>query len=122
MVRLDEVREIAIIGAGVMGSGIAQTFAQAGYAVRLQARHQETLRAAQDRMAKNQEAMVRAGLPSESAAGEALGRIRTTVGLEEAARGCHFVNESVPEELALKREVFAALGHSAPRDAVLSTD
>ncbi len=122
MVRLDEVQEIAIIGAGVMGSGIAQTFAQAGCAVRLQARHEETLRAARERIANNQEAMVRAGLLGEGPAREALARIRTTTRLEEAARGCHFVNESVPEHLGLKREVFAALDRHAPRDAVLSTD
>jgi 3-hydroxyacyl-CoA dehydrogenase len=40
---------------------MAQTFAQAGYAVRLHARHQDTLHAARDRIARNQEAMVRAG-------------------------------------------------------------
>ena len=122
MVRVDDIRNIAVIGAGVMGSGIAQTFAQAGYDVRLQARHEGTLEAARARIAKNQEAMVRAGLLAEAAAREALARIRTTTRLEEAARGCHFVNESVPEDLALKREVFAALDRHAPRDAVLSTD
>ncbi len=122
MDRIDEIKTIAMIGAGVMGSGIAQTFAQAGYEVRLQARHEETLRAARDRIARNQEAMVRAGLLSEGDARDALGRLRTTTKLEEAARGCHFVNESVPEDLALKREVFAALDRHAPGDAVLSTD
>jgi 3-hydroxybutyryl-CoA dehydrogenase len=122
MVRLDDIQVIAVIGAGVMGSGIAQTFAHAGYAVRLQARHEETLRAARERIAKNQEAMVRAGLLGEGAARDALARIRTTTSLEEAARGCHFVNESVPEDLSLKREVFAALDRHAPRDAVLSSD
>ncbi len=122
MVRIDEIKHIAIIGAGVMGSGIAQTFAQAGYEVRLQARYEATLRAARDRIAVNQEAMIGAGLLSEPAARDALARIHTTTKLEEAARGCHFVNESVPEDLALKREVFAALDRHAPRDAVLSTD
>ncbi len=122
MPRIDEIRNIAVIGAGVMGSGIAQTFAQGGYVVRLQARHEETLGAARDRITKNQEAMIRAGLLSEKAAREALGRIHTTTGLEEAVRGCHFVSESVPEDLNAKREVFAALDRHAPRDAVLSTD
>jgi 3-hydroxyacyl-CoA dehydrogenase len=122
MVRIDEIKTIAVIGAGVMGSGIAQTFAQAGYEVRLQARYEDTLRAARERIAKNQEAMVRAGLLAEGSAREALARIRTTTRLEEAARGCQFVNESVPEDLGLKRDVFAALDRHAPRDAVLSTD
>jgi 3-hydroxybutyryl-CoA dehydrogenase len=122
MVRIDEIKAIAVIGAGVMGSGIAQTFAQAGYQVRLQARYEDTLRAARDRIARNQEAMVRAGLLSEGAAREGLDHIRTTTRLEEAARGCHFVSENVPEDLALKREIFAALDRHTPRDAVLSTD
>ena len=122
MVRIDEIRAIAVIGAGVMGSGIAQAFAQAGYEVRLQARSEGTLRAARHRIAGNQEAMVRAGLLSEGLAREAMARIRTTTKLEEAARGCQFVNENVPEDLALKREVFAALDRHTPRDAVLSTD
>ena len=46
MLRIDEIRTVAIVGAGVMGSGIAQTFAQAGYTVRLHARREDSLRAA----------------------------------------------------------------------------
>ena len=122
MVRLDQITNIAMIGAGVMGSGIAQTFAQAGYAVRLQARREETLRAARDRIAGNQAAMIRAGLLSTGNARDALARIQTTTKLEEAVHGCHFVSESVPEDLVLKREVFAALDRHAPQDALLSTD
>ncbi len=122
MLHLAEIRDIAIIGAGVMGSGIAQTFAQAGYAVRLYARHQKTLEAARDRIARNQEAMLRAGLLDEAAAREALDRLHRTTALEEAVKACHFVSESVPEDLGLKREVFAALDRHAPAEAVLSTD
>jgi 3-hydroxyacyl-CoA dehydrogenase len=122
MLEVSQIKQIAVIGAGVMGSGIAQTFAQAGYAVRLQARRQETLRAARDRIARNQAAMIQAGLLSEAAARESLARIHTTTNLEEAAHGCHFVSESVPEDLGLKRQVFAALDQHAPREAVLSTD
>lgn len=122
MLRIDEVRSVAVIGAGVMGSGIAQTFAQAGYAVRLQARHEDTLRAARGRIARNQEAMVQAGLLSDEAARAALARIHATTRLEEATHGCQFVSESVPEDLDLKREVFAALDRHAPPGAVLSTD
>ena len=84
MLRIDEIRSVAVIGAGVMGSGIAQTFAQAGYAVRLQARHEGTLRAARDRIARSQDAMVRGGLLSEEAARDALARIHPTTILEEA--------------------------------------
>jgi 3-hydroxyacyl-CoA dehydrogenase len=122
MPQVEQIEVIAVIGAGVMGSGIAQTFAQAGYAVHLHARREETLQAARDRITKNQEAMVRAGLLTEAVAQDALARIHTTTSVEEAVRGCQFVSESVPEDLAVKREVFAALDRLAPREAVLTTD
>src|SRR5512136_176224 len=109
MLRVEDVRTVAVIGAGVMGSGIAQTFAQSGYAVYLHARRDETLQAALGRIARNQETLVQAGLLSEIAAREGLARIRTTTDLAEAVRECHFVSESVPEDLNAKREVFAAL-------------
>lgn len=122
MLQFGEIRTVAVIGAGLMGSGIAQTFAQAGYAVRLHARRENTLRAARDRITRNQEAMLRAGLLAERAARDALARIHTTTSLHEAARGCQFACESVPEDLNLKREVFAALDGHAPPEALLSTD
>ncbi len=122
MFQVEEVKCIAILGAGVMGSGIAQTFAQAGFAVRLHARHEDSLKAARNRIVRNQEAMVRAGLLSDGVARDSLGRIQTTTGLEEAVAGCHFVSESVPEDLPLKREIFAALDRLVSQDAVLSTD
>jgi hypothetical protein len=87
MLQIGEIRTVAVIGAGLMGSGFAQTFAQAGYAVRLHARREDTLRAARDRITRDQEAMLRAGLLAERAARDALARIQTTTSLQEATRG-----------------------------------
>jgi 3-hydroxyacyl-CoA dehydrogenase len=122
MLEIDAIKTVAVVGAGVMGSGIAQTFARAGYTVWLHARHEASLGIARDRIRKNQEAMVRVGLLPESAARDALGRIHTTTDLQEATESCHFVSESVPEDLTQKREVFAALDRLAPPTAILSTD
>jgi 3-hydroxybutyryl-CoA dehydrogenase len=105
-----------------MGSGIAQTFAQGGYAVRLQARGGGTLRTALDRIARNQEAMVQAGLLQRDAAQQALARIRATTDVSEAVRDCQFVSESVPEDLTVKRDLFAALDRMAPKEALLTTN
>ena len=122
MLRIEEIRAVAVIGAGVMGSGIAQTFAQAGYAVRLHARREGTLQAALSRIAENQAILVQAGLLDDAAAGESLTRIRPTTDLREAVRGCPFISESVPENLTAKREVFAALDRWAEQEAILTTD
>ncbi len=122
MVRIEEIKVVTVIGAGVMGSGIAQHFAQAGYEVHLQARHEETLGEARARIAKNHDLMVEAGLLSRPAAAEALSRIRTLTNVEVAVRGSQFVNESVPEDLDLKRQIFAALDRHAPSEAILSSN
>jgi len=122
MLRIEEIRTIAVIGAGVMGSGIAQTFAQAGYEVRLQARRQETLRGALERIRKNQRIMVEAGLLDREVARQAKERIRTTTDLAEAVAGCQFVSESVPEEMGVKTETFKALDRLAPPGAILTTN
>ena len=105
-----------------MGSGSAQTFAQAGYTVHLQARRDETLQAALDRIARNQEAMTRAGLLESGAARMAFLRIQITTDVSQAVRDCQFVSESVPEDLALKQELFATLDRAAPREALLTTN
>jgi 3-hydroxybutyryl-CoA dehydrogenase len=122
MMKLEEIKAVTVIGAGVMGSGIAQHFAQAGYTVRLHARNAATLAAARDRIAKNQQLMVEAGLLSAPAAAQAISRIQTTTDLEAAARDAQFVNESAPEDLDLKRRIFAALDRSVPPEAILSTN
>jgi 3-hydroxybutyryl-CoA dehydrogenase len=122
MMKIEEIKTVAVIGAGVMGSGIAQHLAQAGYDVRLHARHDETLAAARGRIAKNQELMVEAGLLSAPAAAQALSRIQTTTDLETATRDTQFVNESAPEDLDLKCRIFAALDRSTPPEAILSTN
>lgn len=122
MIPIDEINRVAMIGAGVMGSGIAQHFAQAGYEVHLYARGEETLTAARARIADNQEMMVEGGLLPKTAAADALSRIKTTTNLEMAVRDSQFVNESVPEDLDLKRQIFATLDRHAPAEAVLSTN
>lgn len=122
MIPIDEIKRVAVIGAGVMGSGIAQHFAQAGYEVQLYARGEGTLATARARIANNQEMMVEAGLLPKTAAAEALSRIKTTTNLEVAMRGSQFVNESVPEDLDLKRQIFATLDRHAPAEAILSTN
>jgi len=122
MLHPGDIERVAVIGAGVMGSGIAQTFAQSGYIVHLSARREATLQGALDRISANQATMVRAGLLAERSAQEARARIYPTTDLADAVRTCYFISESVPEDLVVKREVFAALDREAPRGAVLTTD
>ncbi len=112
----------AVIGVGVMGTGIAQVMAEGGCEVWLQARRREGLERALERIRKNQAQMIAAGLLSKAAAEAARLRVRVTQDLAEAVHETDFVSENVPEELALKQAVFRELDRLAPRHAILSTD
>jgi 3-hydroxybutyryl-CoA dehydrogenase len=113
---------IAVIGAGTMGAGIAQIFAQAGYPVRLQARKRETLEAALRRVRVNQDELIRHELLAAADAEAARGRIAVTQDLQEALAGAAFVSENIPERLDLKQPLFAELDRLTPTETILSTN
>lgn len=120
--RVEEIEQVAVLGAGIMGAGIAQTFAEAGFRVRLHARRESSLEAARRRIRLNQRYFVDYGLYNAPTAEEAFQRIQTTTRLEETVEGAQFVSENVPEVLELKKQVFAALGTLCHPQAILSSD
>ncbi len=114
--------KIAVIGAGTMGRGIAQTAAQAGYRVSLfdlapqvRADAARTVRAMLDRS-------VDKGRLTPDERDAALERLRLEDDIASALEGAALAVEAVPEDLALKRRVFADLERHAPPDAVLATN
>jgi 3-hydroxybutyryl-CoA dehydrogenase len=111
--------QIAVVGAGIMGTGIAQVFAEAGLPVRLYGRRRASLTQARDRIAANQAELRAAGLAVD---GGALDRITATDDLAEAVGEAAFVSENVSEDIAVKQQVFAELDRLAPPSAVLSTN
>ena len=113
---------VAVVGAGTMGAGIAQIFAQAGHPVRLQARKRETLEAALRRIRVNQDELVRHELLAPADAEAACARISVTQNLQEALAGAAFVSENVPERLDVKQPLFAELDRLAPPETILSTN
>ena len=113
---------IAVIGAGTMGAGIAQIFAQAGHPVRLQARKRETLEAALQRIRVNQDELIRHELLSAVDAEAARGRIMVTQDLQTALAGAVFVSENIPERLDLKQPLFTELDRLTPPETILSTN
>jgi 3-hydroxyacyl-CoA dehydrogenase len=113
---------VAVIGAGIMGAGIAQIFAQAGYPVRLQARKRETLEAALRRVRVNQDELIQHELLGTGDAEAARGRITVTQDLKDALAGAAFVSENIPEQLAPKQALFAEMDRLTPPDTVLSTN
>lgn len=115
-------RRIGVIGAGMMGHGIAQLFAAAGRTVSLQDTDEATLGEAVERVRGNLTFLAEHGAFDAELTGDVLSRIHTTVDLEEAAQGCDLIIECVYEDLELKRGLFARLDRMCPLPVVLATN
>lgn len=118
----EELKRIAVIGAGLMGHGIAQEFAVAGFDVILQARTNDSLDKAMAAMRTNLGHLARLGAVSSGAAETAPGRVELTTELETAAADADLVIESVYEELELKQRIFAQLDAVCPAQTILASN
>ncbi len=118
---MNHLSTVAVVGAGTMGHGIAQVAAQAGYAVRLADAVPGAARAGLERIRANLDGAVQRGKVTAAERDAALARIEPAAGVAEAARGADLVIEAAPEDLDLKRELFARFAAVAPT-AVLATN
>lgn len=114
-------KKLAVIGAGLMGSGIAQVAAQAGYEVVLRDITDDTLDGARKAIAESYGRFVAKDRMSPDDADTALARIRTTTDLDAAA-DADIVVEAVFEQIDVKHEVFRVLDRISREDAVLATN
>ena len=115
------IRRIGIIGAGTMGHGIAQVFAQAGFEVRLVDAAPGALDRARATIEKSLTKLVEKGRLSRNDAGDALGRLSTGVNLDALADVDHVV-EAIFEDAGAKRELFARLDQLTRPDVILSSN
>jgi len=114
-------RKLAVVGAGLMGSGIAQVSAVAGWRVSLRDVTPDALDRATQAIEKSLGRFVDKGTLSDDERAAALERITTTTDLDVAG-DAELVVEAVFEEVGLKREIFAALDRVCRDDAVLATN
>src|SRR5512139_2153618 len=94
----DDVKKIAVIGAGTMGHGIAQAFAEAGYQVSLMSRTQKTLDRALSLTKASLDTMVQGGMLRQDQVHAVLGRIKPTTSIKEAAKDADIAFETMAEE------------------------
>jgi 3-hydroxybutyryl-CoA dehydrogenase len=110
--KVDEFKQIGVVGAGTMGRGIAHLFALHGFPVILVDRDEAILRAALVKVRERTEPEVRDGVA---------GRLATAVSLERLG-GCDLVIEAVYEDEAAKRQLFAALNALCTAEAILASN
>lgn len=115
------VATVGVVGGGTMGSGIATALRNAGYAVVLSERDAAALARASATMRGNFEAAAKRGLIGAEDVEPRMGGVEFAVGYQCLAP-CDLVIEAVFEDLAVKREVFAALTEICGPDAILATN
>ncbi|HEX5167288.1 MAG TPA: 3-hydroxyacyl-CoA dehydrogenase family protein [Thermomicrobiales bacterium] len=120
--RLDEIQRVTVVGAGLMGHGIAQEFAVAGYEVRLHDTSDANLERAMAGIRANLALMANAGMVDQEQANAAPDRLHPTTSLAEAGSDADVVVEAVFENLELKQQIFAELDEVCPPHAILASN
>jgi 3-hydroxybutyryl-CoA dehydrogenase len=115
------IKTIGVVGAGTMGSGIAQVFAQAGLSVRLVDVAQPLLDRARTTIDRSLSKFVQRGALTAVARDQALSRLQTAIHLDGLATA-DFIVEAILEDAGAKRELFAGLNVIARPDVVLASN
>jgi len=115
------IKNVGVIGCGLMGSGIVQVAAQAGFSVLFVEANDELVRRGLGRLRETLEGLVAKGKLDAAAKDAVLARIGGTASLEDL-KGCDLVVEAMTENQPLKNETFAKLDRIAPPHAILATN
>lgn len=119
---MEGIGRIAVIGAGLMGHGIAQVFAAAGHEVSLYDVDGTVLKGAIGNIRANLTLMAGGGIGKAEDIEPAIRRVRITGDLKEAASGASFVFEAVAEKLGVKQDLFCELDRLCLPSAILATN
>jgi 3-hydroxybutyryl-CoA dehydrogenase len=117
-----EIESIAVIGAGTMGRGIAQTAATAGYRVSIVDAVPDALAGARKSISGMLEKLVEKGKMAAADRDAAMALIATAPDLASGAAEAGLVIEAVPESIELKEKIFAELDRVAAKDAILASN
>jgi len=119
------IKKVCVVGAGVMGSGIAQVCAQAGFEVSIRDLTDELVKKALENIRFGPfglEKAVSKGKITREQADSAFSRIKGTTSLEEALKDADLVIEAVFEDLEIKKKVFKELDEKSQPETILASN
>jgi 3-hydroxybutyryl-CoA dehydrogenase len=117
-----EVRTVAVIGAGIMGRGIAHAAALGGYRTILEDLLPNALRKAETEIRANLDQSVEIGKINAAAANDAFSRIEYAGSVDQAGREADLVIEAVPDEMESKLEIFTMLDKFCRPTTILASN
>ncbi len=116
------MKNIAIIGAGTMGNGIAHVFAQSGYNTNLIDISEEALEKAIGTISKNLDRQIKKAIITEKEKIDILGNIHTFPSVEKGIKNVHLVVEAATENIDLKLKIFNQLSDLVDSEVILATN
>ena len=116
-----EIKRIGVVGAGQMGSGIAEVVITSGFNVLMRDINQEAIERGRTRIATDLEKKVQKGKTASEEKEAILRRLSTTTQLEDF-RNCDFVIEAAIENIPLKGEIFKTLDTITPKEVILASN
>lgn len=116
------MENITVIGAGIMGHGIAQLFAQAGKNVRLYDPNSASLEKAKMLIHNSMKRLVEKGLLTEGSFELAAEKLVYTTDIKESLKDAEFIVEAVPEVLTLKRELYSTIERFVSKKAIIASN
>ena len=122
MSKIRTMKNVAVIGAGTMGNGIAHTFAQFGYSVSLIDVSDSSLEKGMATITKNLDRMVAKEKISEQEKNDTLSRISTFTVLEDGVAGVDLVVEAATENIDLKLKIFKDLDEATEAHVILASN
>ena len=120
--KLEQIKNISVLGAGIMGHGIAQSFLMGGYPVMLYDIQESILETAKAHIEKNMGLFHKSDLVEKQDIDLALQRLSTTTDLNRAVEGSDFIVEAAPEDLSLKQGLFEQVESLCGKDTIIATN
>jgi 3-hydroxybutyryl-CoA dehydrogenase len=120
--KIQEIKQIGVVGAGLMGHGIAQVFASAGYAVNIHDTDAAVLGTVKDRIAENFKVFIELGLAQPGDVELCLDRITLCPSLDALCQGCQYILEAIREDLKVKQNIYTQLERTAAPDTIFSSN
>lgn len=120
--KLEDIKTIAVLGAGTMGHGIAEVAALAGYRVKMRDISEELVKRGYDQISWSLKKLAEKGAISPQKADAALKLITPLVDLKEAVSDAELVIEAVPEIMSLKLAIFKEIDTLSPQHTILASN
>ncbi len=122
LVKIDEIKKVAVLGAGVMGHGIAELAALAGYETILRDINQELIDKGMSMIKKSLDKFAEKKRITQELADQSWARVKGVMDFGEAVKDADFVIEAIPEVMDLKKKIYKELDGKTPKHAILATN